>query len=215
MALKPHRSRYWLTSPDPEFTARMRDIVDLYLNPPPNAIRLCFDERTAMQAIERLYPTLPMRPGQIERREFEYLRHGTLDLLAALDVDTGEVYAATYERHTQVEVADFFDWLLRQFPPSKPIHIVMDNLPVHKTDRVQKALRRGGRKVTVHWTPVRASWLNQIEIFFSILDRRVLKRGSFTSKDDLTQKLIRFVEWYDDHDAKPFRWTYTGHPLLQ
>jgi len=215
MALKPHRSQYWLTSPDPDFQSKMRDIVGLYLEPPANSVVLCFDERTGMQALQRKYPTQPMQPGRIERREFEYIRHGTMDLLAALEVHSGHVYGACYERHTQVEVADFFGWLLPQMPRGRQIHLVMDNLKVHKTDRVQRVLARYRHRLHVHWLPVHASWLNQIEIFFSMLGRCVLRRGDFDSRDALADKVVAFIEWYDVHDAEPFRWTYTGHPLAQ
>ena len=213
MALKPHRSRYWLNSQDPDFTAMMRDIVNLYLDPPPNSVVLCYDERTGMQALERSHPTKPMVPGYIERREFEYIRHGTMDLLAALDVHSGEVFGACYERHTQYEVADFFEWILPQMPREKEIHLVMDNLRVHKTEAVTNVLESFGKKLHVHWTPNHASWLNQIEIFFSILSRRVLRRGNFTGKRDLADKVDKFIRHYVLFDAKPFRWTYTGQPL--
>ena len=213
MALKPHRSRCWLNSPDPEFEPKMRDIVRLYLDPPNNSIVLCFDERTGMQALERKYPTKPMRPGLVERREFEYVRHGTMDLLAALHVHTGQVYGICSARHTQVEVAEFFGWLLPQMPRRKQIHLVMDNLRVHQTERVQRVLGRYRRRLHLHWLPVHASWLNQIELFFSILQRRVLRRGDFSSQGDLANKVVAFIEWYDVHQAKPFRWTYTGDPL--
>ena len=213
MAIKPHRSRYWLNSQDPLFEAKMRPIVALYTDPPPDAMVVCFDERTGMQALERKHPTLPMQPGFIERREHEYVRHGTMDLMAALVVHTGEVIAACYERHTRYEVADFMAWMLRQLPRRKTIHLIMDNLRVHKTEEVQAVFRRYGERIQVHWTPLHASWLNQIEIFFSILVRRVLKRGHFTGQWDLADQVIRFVEWYRDHEAKPFRWNYTGKPL--
>jgi hypothetical protein len=213
MAIKPHRSRYWLNSPDPDFDVKMREIIGLYLDPPPDSIVLCFDERTGMQALERRYPTKPIRPGLIERREFEYIRHGTLDLLAALQVHTGHVYAACYEHHRQWDVADFFAWLLPQMPRGRQIHLVMDNLKVHHTDTVQQVLNRYRHRLHVHWLPLHASWLNQIEIFFSIFNRRVIRRGNFHDADDLADKAIRFIDWYDDHQAKPFNWTYTGHPL--
>lgn len=150
MALKPHRSRYWLNSPDPDFAVKMRDIVNLYLNPPPNSVVLCYDERTGMQALERRYPTKPMIPGYVERREFEYIRHGTMDLLAALDVHSGEVFGACYERHTQFEVADFFEWILPQIPRDKEIHLVMDNLRVHKTETVMDVFESFGKRLHIH-----------------------------------------------------------------
>lgn len=213
MALKPHRSRYWLNSPDPEFDTKMQEIVGLYLHPPPDSTVLCFDERTGMQALQPKYPTRPMRPGQIERREFEYVRHGTLDLLAALDVHSGHVHAACYERHRQWEVADFFAWLLPQMPRRKRIHLIMDNLKVHQTETVQRVLSRYEHRLHVHWLPVHASWLNPIEIFFSIFNRRVMRRGEFGSPDALADQAIGFIDWYDAHQAKPFNWTYTGQPL--
>ena len=184
MAIKPHRSRYWLCGPDPDFDAKMQEIVDLYVDPPADSVVLCFDERTGMQALQRKHPTKMVKPGLIERRSFEYVRHGTLDLLAALEVHTGHVYAACYDRHTQWEVADFFSWLLPQLPRHKQLHLVLDNLKVHKTETVQRILNRYSR-LQIHWLPLHASWLNQIEIFLSIFDRRVIQRGDFSDTDDL------------------------------
>jgi transposase len=209
--LKPHQVRSWLTSLDPDFDTKRADVCGLYLSPPENAIVVSLDEKTSIQARQPIRKELPMEPGKPARREFEYKRHGVQALLAALLVHTGEVIGEVYDRNSRVEFLDFLDRLEAEIPAGKEVHAILDNLQVHKTPEVQQWLEDHPRW-TFHFTPTHASWLNQIELFFSILTRRLLRRGIFTSKADLKIQLLAFIERYNP-TAKPFAWTYQGKPL--
>jgi transposase len=209
--LKPHQVRSWLTSLDPAFDTKRADVCGLYLAPPENAIVVSLDEKTSIQARQQIRKELPMQPGKPARREFEYKRHGVQALLAALLVHTGEVIGEVYDRNSRVEFLDFLDRLESEIPAGKEVHAILDNLQVHKTPEVNAWLDAHPRW-TFHFTPTHASWLNQIELFFSILTRRLLRRGIFTSKDDLRDQLLAFIEHYNP-TAKPFAWTYQGKPL--
>lgn len=210
--IKPHRCRYWLHSQDPDFDAKMRDIVGLYTDPPDNSIVLCFDEKTCIQALQRKHPDKPMLPGRPQLREFEYIRRGTQDLFAALNPHTGEVWAECRDRHRGEDVADFLAWLIRELPRRRRVHLVMDNLSAHGTEEVMKVIARHRGRVVVHKTPTHASWLNAVELFFASVSRNVLRRGSFESIPDLQEKLLSYVDWTNEN-AKPYKWTYTGKPL--
>ncbi|MCZ7605194.1 MAG: IS630 family transposase [Planctomycetota bacterium] len=212
--IKPHHSRYWLHSQDPDFDAKMQDVVGLYLHPPKNSVVLCFDEKTCIQALERRHPDWPMRPGSPQRREFEYIRHGTQDLFASLNPHTGEVWAECRDRHKGEDVAEHLAWLIKQQPRRKKIHLVRDNLSAHNTDAVKKVIARHRGRVQVHATPTHASWLNMVELFFAEVSRNVIRRGNFASVPDLQQKLLAWVEWHNEN-AKPYKWTYTGQPLTK
>ena len=209
--LKPHQVRSWLTSLDPEFETKQAQVCGLYLQPPRGAIVVSIDEKTSIQAREPVRATIRAAPGRAERREFEYKRHGTVALLAALLVHTGEIKGGVYERNSRLEFVDFLDRLEAEIPAGKQIHAILDNLQVHKTPHVNAWLEAHPRW-RFHFTPTHASWLNQIELFFSILSRRLLKRGLFSSKDDLKAQLLAFIERYNP-TAKPFAWTYAGKPL--
>lgn len=209
--LKPHQVRSWLTSIDPNFDTKRADVCGLYLSPPENAIVISVDEKTSIQAREPIRNELPMEPGKPARREFEYKRHGVQALLAALLVHTGEVIGEVYDRNSRVEFLDFLERLEVQIPAGKDVHAILDNLQVHKTPEVTKWLKDHPRW-TFHFTPTHASWLNQIELFFSILSRRLLRRGAFSSKADLRTQLLAFIKRYNP-TAKPFAWTYAGKPL--
>lgn len=209
--LKPHQVRSWLTSLDPDFDTKQADVCGLYLSPPENAIVISLDEKTSIQARQPIRKELPMEPGKPARREFEYKRHGVQALLAALLVHTGEVIGAVYDRNTRVEFLEFLERLEAEIPAGKEVHAILDNLQVHKTSEVKQWLEEHPRW-TFHFTPTHASWLNQIELFFSILTRRLLRRGIFTSKADLKTQLLAFIERYNP-TATPFAWTYQGKPL--
>lgn len=209
--LKPHQVRSWLTSLDPDFDTKQADVCGLYLNPPENALVVSIDEKTSIQAKEPIREELPMEPGKPARREFEYRRHGVQALLAALLVHTGEVIGEVYDRNSRVEFIDFLDRLEAEIPAGKEVHAILDNLQVHKTPEVTEWLQAHPRW-TFHFTPTHASWLNQIELFFSILSRRLLRRGIFKSKADLRAQLLAFINRYNP-TAKPFAWTYKGKPL--
>jgi transposase len=209
--LKPHQVRSWLTSLDPDFDTKQADVCGLYLSPPENAIVVSLDEKTSIQARQPIRKELAMEPGKPARREFEYKRHGVQALLAALLVHTGEVIGEVYDRNSRVEFLDFLQRLEAEIPADKEVHAILDNLQVHKTPEVNAWLDDHPRW-TFHFTPTHASWLNQIELFFSILTRRLLRRGIFTSQTDLHDQLLKFIDRYNP-TAKPFAWTYQGKPL--
>ena len=205
--LKPHRLERYLASDDPDFERKAADIIGLYLNPPQHAAVFCVDEKTAIQALDRLHPVLPLSPGRAERHGFEYYRHGTLSLYAALDVKTGKVEGKTAKRHTSAEFLTFLQSLLGKARWAKEIHIVLDNWSAHKTKAVEEFLQNHP-KVRFHFTPTYSSWLNQVELWFAKIQRDVIARGIFTSVADLARKLRKYIRAYSRF-AKPFRWTYT------
>jgi transposase len=206
--LKPHRLERYMASDDPEFASKAADIIGLYLDPPQHAAVFCVDEKTAIQALDRLDPVLPLSPGRAERHGFEYYRHGTLSLYAALDVKSGKVMGKTAPRHTSAEFIDFIAELVQRTNWAKQIHIVLDNLSAHKTQAVEEFLQQHP-KVRFHFTPTYSSWLNQVELWFGKIQRDVIARGVFTSVHDLARKLRRYIRAYSK-SAQPFRWTYTN-----
>lgn len=205
--LKPHRIERYMRSTDPDFETKAADIIGLYVNPPQHAAVFCVDEKTAIQALDRLDPVLPLSPGRAERHGFEYYRHGTLSLYAALNTASGEVLGKTATRHTSEEFVAFLSDLLARQSPRREIHIILDNLSAHKTARVKQFLEDNPR-VHLHFTPTYSSWLNQVENWFSRIERDVIARGVFTSTNDLKRKLMRYVRLHNKR-AKPIKWTYT------
>lgn len=210
--LKPHKTEYWCgKSPDPEFEAKMIAIVGLYMNPPENAIVLCVDEKTQIQALDRSQPMLPLRPGQPKRLTATYKRNGTVALIAALAVHTGEITAKTVTSNNTENFLKFLKKLDRAYR-GKTLHIIVDNLPIHKNKEVVNWLK-GKRKFRFHFTPTYSSWLNQVEIWFNMLTKDVIKGGIWKSSSQLSDQLIEYVKTYNATRAKPFEWTYTGNPL--
>jgi transposase len=210
--VKPHRVRGWLNRPaDPAFHTKAQAVCALYLQPPADAVLFSVDEKTAMQARSRKRATRPVRPGRVERREFEYVRHGTVSLIAAMNVTTGTVHPKIIKRNDSDTFIEFLGELAATVDPDKKIHLVLDNGSSHTSRKTRKWLREHPR-FTVTYTPCHASWVNMIEIFFSILARRVLRRGDFASRDDLIKKIITFIQTYNN-TAKPFRWTYDAKLL--
>lgn len=206
--LRPHRLERYMASNDPDFERKAADIIGLYLNPPQHAVIFCVDEKSAIQALDRLDPVLPMSPGRAERHGFEYYRHGTLSLYAALDVKTGKVHGKTAARHTSDEFVAFLQQVVSQCKRKQEIHIILDNLSTHKTNKVEEFLNQHPN-VKLHFTPTYSSWLNQVEIWFARIEREVIARGIFTSVKDLARKLMRYVQAYSA-SAKPFRWKYAN-----
>src|SRR6058998_3458689 len=204
--LKPHRLERYVASPDPDFERKAADIIGLYLNPPTHAAVFCVDEKTAIQALDRRDPILPLSPGRAERHGFEYVRHGTLSLYAALEVGTGHVEGMPAERHTSAEFLRFLDQLLRTYPPRQEIHVILDNFSAHKTKAVA-AWRAAHPQVHFHFTPTYSSWLNQVELWFAKIERDLLARGIFTSVADLARKIRRYIRRYNTA-PKPIRWSY-------
>jgi len=205
--LKPHRLERYMASDDPDFEAKAADIIGLYLNPPEHAAVFCVDEKTAIQALDRLDPVLPLSPGRAERHGFEYYRHGTLSLYAALETATGRVHGKTAARHTSRDFIDFLKEVVALCPLRKQIHIILDNLSAHKTALVREFLEQNSR-VRFHFTPTYSSWLNQVELWFAKIEREVIARGIFTSVSDLARKLRRYINAYSAN-AKPIQWKYS------
>lgn len=204
--LQPHRLERYKASPDPDFETKAADIIGLYLQPPQHAVVFCVDEKTAIQALDRTDPVLPMSPGRAERHGFEYVRHGTLSLYAALDVATGRVEGMTAAHHTCAEFLTFLEQVLVTAPPRKRIHFVVDNLSAHKTKAVRAWLAAHPR-VTMHYTPTYSSWLNQVEAWFGRIERDCIARGIFTSTHDLRRKLLQYITLHNK-TCQPFVWRY-------
>jgi len=210
--IKPHQVRGWLTrADDPTFWERAADVCALYLSRPTNALVLSVDEKTAIAARSRKHPTRPVAPGRRERREFEYRRHGTASIVAALDVHTGNVVAADIPRNDAEHFIGFLERIDTDVDQSLDIHMILDNGSSHVA-KATKAWLADHPRFHVHHTPKHASWLNQVEMVFSILTRRLLRRGEFASREDLVAKIMAWIDEYD-RTAKPFAWTYEGKPL--
>ncbi|WP_280474872.1 IS630 family transposase [Nocardia farcinica] len=210
--VQPWRSGTFKFSTDPQLVAKVTDVVGLYLEPPENAIVLCVDEKSQIQALDRTAPMLPMQPGQIERRTHDYKRHGTTTLFAALEIATGQVTAAVTPRHRHQEFLAFLRQIDRAYPDQE-LHLVMDNYATHKTPEVKDWLARH-KNFHVHFTPTSASWLNLVEVWFGIIDRQAIRRGIFTSVKDLNAKIRAFINGWNDR-KHPFVWTKTAEDTLK
>lgn len=210
--LKPHKIEYWCgKSRDPEFEEKMLNVVGLYMNPPENALVISVDEKTQIQALDRTQPELPLREGNPRRQTSTYKRNGTVSLIAALAVHTGEITAKTITSNNAENFLKFLKSLDRKYR-NKKLHIIADNLSIHKHKDVKEWLK-GKRKIELHFTPTYSSWLNQIEIWFNILTKDVVKGGIWNSSKQLADQLMEYVKTYNETRAKPFQWTYTGEPL--
>jgi transposase len=207
VGLQPHRLKRYMASPDPQFEAKAKDILGLYLEPPEKAVVFCIDEKTAIQALDRTQPALPLRPGRPERHTVEYVRHGTVSLFAALEVHSGKVRGRCAPRHTSEAFVDFLDAALARHR-RKTVHVILDNRAVHKTPAV-KAWAAAHSKVHFHFTPTYASWLNQVEIWLGLITRDCIRRGVFRSVPDLTHQIMNYIRLYNRH-AQPFHWTYSN-----
>src|SRR5262252_5263569 len=204
--LKPHRIERYMASDDPDFETKAADIIGLYLKPPQHAAVFCVDEKTAIQALDRLDPVLPMSPGRAERHGFEYYRHGTLSLYAALNTATGEVIGKTAARHTSEEFVAFLSDIVAYQPKKREIHIIADNLSAHKTERVRQFLSNHSN-VHIHYTPTYSSWLNQVELWFGKIQRDLIERGVFTSVSDLRRRIMKYIREYNK-TSRPYKWSY-------
>lgn len=244
--MQPHRRRYWLNAkPDGRKDERIADICTLYreVRNRPDELIMSTDEMTAIQALERIAPDLPMSPGKPIAVEFEYKRHGTQTLIAAINIATGTVCGWVGDTRTEEDFARFIEWIIQHHPGYRTYHFVMDQLNTHKSETLVRTTARlcgltidlGGKgktgilesmesreeflaqphkAVIFHYTPKHASWMNQIEIWFGILARKVVKRGHFRSKEHLRDRLMAFIDYFNATMAKPFKWTYQGKPLV-
>jgi transposase len=209
-SIQPHRFRYWKDSNDPEFEPKRLAIVGLYMHPPQNAVVLSVDEKNSIQALDRTQPRLPLQPHRIERLSHESKRNGTASLLASLEVHSGQIRAESIQRNNSTTFIRFLRHLLNAYP-GKELHIIADN---GSSPRSKKTLAWVAKQKRLHltFTPTHASWLNQIEIWFGILTRKIVRRGIFKSRQELVERLMNFITTYN-REARPFQWTYTGNPL--
>jgi transposase len=210
--LQPHRQKHFKLSTDPFFAEKVRDIVGLYLHPPENALVLCVDEKSQIQALERTQPLLPLGLGYVEGVTHNYVRHGTTTLFAALDLTSGRVLHQTKRRHRHQEFLQFLRHIEAAVPRRLDVHLVVDNYGTHKHAAVRRWLAARPR-FQVHYTPTYASWLNQVEIWFGIITQRAIRRGTFRSVQDLAAKIDEFVRHYN-HRCHPFIWTATADSIL-
>jgi transposase len=210
--LQPHRLETFKLSTDPDFVAKVRDVVGLYVAPPERAIVLCVDEKSQIQALDRSQPMFPMRPGQAARRSHDYKRHGTTSLFAALDIATGRVIGKCYGRHRAVEFRKFLDEIEAAVPDSLDVHLIMDNYATHKTPLIRNWLAKRPRW-HVHLTPTSSSWLNQVERFFALITERKIRRGIYRSVAALRTDIKSFIELHNAK-PKPFRWTKSADDIL-
>jgi transposase len=210
--LRPHRSESFKLSTDPLLIEKVRDIVGLYLNPPDHAAVLCVDEKPQIQALDRSQPILPLRPGQIERRTHDYVRHGTTSLFAALNVKSGKVIAEHHRRHRGIEFRKFLDTIDSNVPQELEVHLVLDNYGTHKTPLIQRWLLRHPR-FHLHFTPKGGSWINQVERFFADLTNKQLRRGAHRSTIELERAIRDYIDTRN-RQPQPFVWTKTADEIL-
>lgn len=210
--LQPHRMETFKLSTDPDFVAKVRDVVGLYVAPPQHAVVLCVDEKSQIQALDRSQPMLPMRPGQLARRSHDYVRHGTTSLFAALDIATGQVIGKCYPRHRAAEFRRFLDEIEANVPRNLDVHLVMDNYATHKTPLIRRWLARRPRW-HVHHTPTSSSWLNQVERFFGLLTDKQIRRGIHRSVAALHAAIDDFIAQHNA-DHRPFCWTKSADDIL-
>ncbi|MCA1697010.1 MAG: IS630 family transposase [Actinobacteria bacterium] len=211
--LQPHRQDNWKLSKDPQFVAKVRDVVGLYLNPPERAVVLCVDEKSQIQALDRTAPILPMLPGVPERATHDYKRHGTSSLYAALDITTGKVIGSLHARHRAIEFKKFLQAIDQEVPADLDVHVILDNASTHKTPAVKKWLLAHPRFV-LHFTPTSSSWLNLVERWFGELTTKKLRRATHRSTRALNADIRTWIETWND-DPRPFVWTKTADQILE
>ncbi len=214
-ALRPHKTKSWLHSKDPNFREKTNEIVEIYLAPPENSVTICVDEKP-MQAIGHKNEMKLPQPGEFGKVEYEYKRNGTQQLIAGFNIETGEVTAHCKKTRTAADMIVFMEYLIEKYKHVENIHIIWDNLNTHydgPDERWTKLNKRYGNKLVFHYTPIHASWLNQVEIFFSILQRRVIKYGSFESEEDLRNRVLSFIDLWNKVEGHPFNWTFRGYPM--
>ena len=210
--IQPWRAQSFRFSTDPQLIAKVIDVVGLYLAPPQDAVVLCVDEKSQIQALDRTAPILPLQPGLAERRSHDYIRHGTSTLFAALEIATGQVTGAVKPRHRNQEFLAFLKQVAKAYPDQQ-LHLVMDNYAAHKHPNVQAWLAANPR-VVCHFTPTHASWMNLVEVWFSLIERQAIHRGSFGSVKDLNAKIRTYINGWNER-CHPFVWTKTADHILK
>ena len=213
VGLKPHLENTFKVSNDPHFEEKLCDVVGLYLNPPENAVVFCIDEKTSIQALDRTQPGLPLKKGRCGTVTHDYKRNGTSTLFAALDVATGSVTGECYQKHTHKEFLKFLKKVEGQTDKDKELHVIVDNYSTHKHEKVKNWLKRN-KRVFLHFIPTSSSWLNLVERFFGMLTEKQLKRGVFTSVEELEQKIIAYID-KNNANPKPFVWTKSAEEILE
>ncbi len=213
VGLKPHLENTFKVSNDPHFEEKLCDVVGLYLNPPANAVVFCVDEKTSIQALDRTQPGLPLKKGRCGTVTHDYKRNGTSTLFAALEVATGSVTGECYQKHTHKEFLKFLKKVEGQTDKDKDLHIIVDNYSTHKHEKVRNWLKRN-KRVSLHFTPTSSSWLNLVERFFGVLTQRQLKRGVFTSVEELEKKIIEYID-HNNKNPKPFVWTKSAEEIME
>jgi transposase len=211
-SLQPHRSETFKLSKDPLFVEKVRDIVGLYLDPPDKALVLCVDEKSQIQALDRTQPLLPMRPGQVERRTHDYVRHGTTSLFAALEVKSGKIIGECHRRHRAIEFRKFLDRIDGELPLDLAVHLILDNYGTHKAPPIRRWLARHPR-FHLHFTPTGASWMNLVERWFATLTEQQIRRGAHRSTRELEAAITRYLA-VNNEQPKPFVWTKTADEIL-
>ena len=211
--LKPHQLRRYMASDDPDFAKKAADVIGLYLKPPANAVVFCVDEKTAIQALDRLDPVLPLSPGRAERHGFEYFRHGTLSLYAALNTQTGAVLGKTTAKHTSAEFVAFLAELVAGQPQGREIHVIADNYATHKHKRVKTWLAKHPR-FQMHFTPTSSSWLNLVERFFGELTADCIRDGSFQNVRELADVIMHYLVARNEK-PKRYVWKAKGEEILK
>ncbi|RJX25515.1 MAG: IS630 family transposase [Dethiobacter sp.] len=212
--LKPHRIEYYLTRTDPDFFRKAERILNIYQSPPKDGLVLSVDERTAIQVLERLYPGLPLKPGHPEKVEFHYKRHTPFSLIAGLCIQNGQVFGRCYQRHTQYQFLDFMQSMAELYPDTR-LYIILDNLKTHKTKLVKNWLAEQKGRIEFIFTPFHGSWLNQIEIWFGILEKKCLKRMDVSSTVAGQNHTLNFIDTWNSYYTKPFNWKFTVSDLKE
>ncbi len=213
VGLKPHLVAQFKVSNDPAFEEKLRDVVGLYLSPPENAVVFCVDEKSSIQALDRTQPGLPMKPGRGGTMTHDYKRHGTSTLFAALNTLTGDVIGECKKRHRHQEFLAFLKTVEKQTPKELDLHLIVDNYATHKHEKVKNWIKRN-KRVHLHFIPTSSSWLNLVERFFGLLTERQLRRGVFTSVQELEETIMDFIERHNE-DKKPFAWTKSAEEILE
>ncbi|MCC7444705.1 MAG: IS630 family transposase [Saprospiraceae bacterium] len=214
--LKPNKFKMWLHSKDPEFESKVNEVVDLYLKPPEDAVVISVDEKTGMQATERKYETKMATPGKAGKYEYEYIRHGTQSLIAGFNIATGRVTAECLPTRKAEDLIEFMEKLALEYKEERNIHIIWDNLNIHKDgadNRWKEFNKKHNDKFHFHFTPIHASWVNQVEIFFSILQKKCLRYANFKSVDELKEAVMKYIIKWNEKEGHPFKWIFKGYPL--